>query len=215
MYRTHAGQMSCNSRRPDISIGITFERKLFMKRFLILCAATALALTTTACNNTTDNRAADAKAIQDNETQWNADFAAKDTDKITAHYADDAILITPGAPSTSGKIAIGMTLKQMVADPALSLKFHSDKVEVAKSSDIAYTQGTYTLTFTDPQTKKIINDHGGYVTTWRKQPDGSWKAVADINTSEVPPQPATPPAKPSHKAKPQPKKATKAKTKKH
>jgi uncharacterized protein (TIGR02246 family) len=190
-----------------------------MKRLILFCAAAALALTTTACNNTADNRAADAKAIQDAEAQWNADYAAKDTDKITAHYADDAILIVPGGPSTSGKIAIGVALKEMVADPAMSLKFHSDKVEVAKSSDVAYTQGTYTLTFTDPQTKKIINDHGGYVTTYCKQTDGSWKAVADIATSEVPPQPAVAPAKPSHKAKPQPAKkttkTTKAKTKKH
>jgi ketosteroid isomerase-like protein len=93
----------------------------------------------------------------------------------------------------------------------MALKFHAAKVEVAKSGDIAYTQGAYTLTFTDPQTKKIINDHGSYVTTYRKQPDGSWKAVDDIATSEVPPPPPANPAKPSHKAKP---KTTKTKTKK-
>ena len=187
-----------------------------MKRLMIFCGAAALALTTTACNNTADTREADAKVIQDSEAQWNAEYAAKDTSKIIAHYADDAILIVPGGPSTSGKEAIGAAIKGMVADPAMSLKFHSAKVEVAKSGDIAYTQGTYTLTFTDPQTKHIINDHGGYVTTYRKQPDGSWKAVADIATSEVPPQPVAPPAKPSHKAKPKPAtKTTKAKTKKH
>jgi hypothetical protein len=55
------------------------------------------------------------------------------------------------------------------------------------------------MTVTDPNTKQLINDHGTYVTTWRKQPDGTWKAVADIVTSEVPP-PAPPPSqKPSHK----------------
>jgi ketosteroid isomerase-like protein len=87
----------------------------------------------------------------------------------------------------------------MVADPALSLKFHTARVEVAKSGDVAYTQGAYTMTVTDPNTKQLINDHGTYVTTWRKQPDGTWKAVADIVTSEVPP-PAPPPSqKPSHK----------------
>jgi hypothetical protein len=46
---------------------------------------------------------------------------------------------------------------------------------------------------TDPQTKQIVNDHGSYVTTYRKQPDGTWKAIADIATSEVPP-PAPPPS---------------------
>jgi ketosteroid isomerase-like protein len=74
------------------------------------------------------------------------------------------------------------------------LKFHASKVEVAKSGNVAYTQGTYTVTLTDPQTRQLINDHRSYVTTYRKQPDGTWKAVADIVTSDVPPP--TPP--PSH-----------------
>ena len=52
--------------------------------------------------------------------------------------------------------------------------------------------GTYTMTMTDSKTKKVMNDHGSYVTDYRKQPDGSWKAVADIVTSEVPMAPAAP-----------------------
>jgi uncharacterized protein (TIGR02246 family) len=161
-----------------------------MKRFAILCAIT-IALTLTACNQTPDTHDADVKAVQDNEAQWNQEWAAKDTDKIVAHYADDAILIVSGSPSTSGKEAIRAALKQMTSDPAASLKFQPAKVEVAKSGDVAYTQGTYTLTLTDPQTKQLINDHGSYVTTYRKQSDGTWKAVVDIATSEVPP-PAPP-----------------------
>jgi ketosteroid isomerase-like protein len=96
-------------------------------------------------------------------------------------------------PATTGKDAIRAALKGMVTDPALSLKFHASKVDVAQSGDIGYTQGSYTMTMTDPQSKQVINDHGSYVTTYRKQPDGMWKAVADIATSEVPP-PAPPPA---------------------
>ena len=164
-----------------------------MKRFATLCAISAIALTMTACNQTPDTHDADVKAIQDNEAQWNQEYAAKDNDKIVAHYADDAILMVPGTPSSSGKEAIRAALKEMVADPALSLQFHATKVEVAKSGDVAYTQGTYTMTLTDPKTKQVINDHGSYVTTYRKQPDGTWKAVADIATSEVPP-PAPPPS---------------------
>ena len=77
----------------------------------------------------------------------------------------------------------------MTADPAVSLKFQANKVDVASSGDLAFTQGTYTLTMTDPHTGKVINDHGSFVTTYRKQSDGSWKAVADIATSDVPPPP--------------------------
>jgi uncharacterized protein (TIGR02246 family) len=163
-----------------------------MNRFATLCAAAALALTLTACNKPPDTHDADVKALQDNEAQWNADYASKDLEKIVAYYADDAVLMSPGGPPSTGKDAIHTALKQMVADPALSLKFQPSRVIVASSGDIAFTQGSYTLTITDP-TGKVINDHGSYVTTYRKQPDGAWKAVADIATSEVPP-PAPAPA---------------------
>jgi uncharacterized protein (TIGR02246 family) len=162
-----------------------------MNRLVAFCTATAFALTLTACNTTPatppNTHDADVKAIQDNETQWNADWASKDAAKIAAHDADDAVLMVPGGPSTSGKDAIQKSLAGMVADPALSLKFQASKVDTATSGDLAYTQGTYTLTMTDPTTKKVVNDHGSYVTTYRKQADGSWKAVADIADSETPP----------------------------
>ena len=162
-----------------------------MKRLATLCATIAVACSLTACNqapapapNTHD---ADVKALQDNEAQWNQDWASKDAAKIAARYEDDAVLMVPGGPPTSGKDAIQKSLAGMVADPALSLKFQSSRVDVATSGDLGYTQGSYTLTLTDPQTRKVVNDHGSYVTTYRKQADGSWKAVADIASSEVPP----------------------------
>ena len=91
-----------------------------MKRFATLCAATALTLTAVACNDD-DTHDADVKAVQANETQWVQDYAAKDTDKIVAHYTDDAVLMVPGTPATSGKDAIRTSVKQMVADPALAV----------------------------------------------------------------------------------------------
>lgn len=134
----------------------------------------------------------DVKALKDNEAQWNKDFAAKDLEKLVAHYAADAVLMSPGAPTASGKEAIRAVLKEMLADPALSLKFHAARVEVAKSGDMAFTQGSYTMTVTDPSTKRPMNDKGSYVTVYKKQPDGSWKAVSDIASSENSPGPPAP-----------------------
>lgn len=158
--------------------------------------SSALILALTGCNQLSSHDAA-VKALQDLETQWNQDYASRDVDKIMDHYADDAVMIVPGTPVSNGKAAIREGVKPMVADPAMALKFASTRVEVAKSGDLAWTQGTYTLTITDPQSKQVINDHGSYITTYRKQPDGVWKAVADIVTSEVPPpMPAPAPATP-------------------
>jgi len=93
----------------------------------------------------------------------------------------------PGMAPAAGKAAILPMVKEMLADPALALKFSATRVEVAKSGDLGFTQGTYTMTMTDPATKQVVNDHGTYLTTYMKQADGSWKAVSDMQASSVPP----------------------------
>ena len=163
-----------------------------MKRLMSLCAFAAIALTLTACNQAPDTHDADALALKANETQWNQDYVSKDINKVMAHFSDDAVMMVSGTPAFSGKDAIRGSMKEFLSDPALSLKFQASKVDVAKSGDLAYTQGSYTMTVTDPQTRQVINDHGSYVTTYRKQQDGTWKAVADIATSEVPPPSSAP-----------------------
>jgi uncharacterized protein (TIGR02246 family) len=167
-----------------------------MKSFMTLCATAVLAWTITGCNQASppaeDTRDADVKAISDLEVEWNKDYAARSAGKIASYYAGDAVLMAPGMPPATGADAILSATKQMLTDPALSLTFQTKRVDVAKSGDIAFSQGTYRMTMTDPVTHQMIKDQGSYVTTYRKQPDGSWKAVEDIATSETPPAPPAP-----------------------
>jgi len=167
-----------------------------MKSLALLCGTAAIVVAMSACNQAPqpaaaapDTHDADVKAISDYETQWNSEWAAKDADKVLAHYADDAIVMTPGEAPMKGKDAIKSGLGGMMADKALSLSFKATKVDVAKSGDLAYTQGDYELTATNPKTHKPVTDHGTYVTTYRKQADGSWKAIVDIATSGPAPAP--------------------------
>ncbi len=164
-----------------------------MTRQLFTLSALALVGLTLSCAQApkpADTHDTDVQAIKDIEAQWNKDYEAKDADKVIAHYTDDAVLMAPFAASYVGKAAFGPALKQMVADPVLSLKFEATRVEVASAGDMAYTQGSYTLTMTDSATKKPATDHGSYVTVYKKQADGSWKVVSDIASSAVPPAPA-------------------------
>jgi uncharacterized protein (TIGR02246 family) len=124
----------------------------------------------------------DVQAIKSTEEQWNKDFQSKNVDALLAHYTDDATLMGPGMPAAMGKDAIRASLKEMVADPALVLTFQPRRVEVAKFGDLAFTEGSYNMIMTDAATKKSIQDKGSYVTVYRKQSDGSWKAVSDIAT---------------------------------
>jgi uncharacterized protein (TIGR02246 family) len=133
---------------------------------------------------------ADVKAIRDLETAQLQGFAARDLDKICASYADDASVLFPDAPVISGTVAIKTAFKPFLADKNFTNTAASDKVDVAKSGDIGYSQGAYTMTFTAPKTKKVLTEKGKYVTVFQKQADGGWKAVADIFNEDVPPSPA-------------------------
>jgi ketosteroid isomerase-like protein len=89
-------------------------------------------------------------------------------------------------PVINGMAAIKDVLKPMVADKGFSITFSSDKVDVAKSGDLGYSQGSYSMTSTAPKTKKVMSEKGKYVTVFKKQADGSWKAVADIFNADAP-----------------------------
>ena len=136
-----------------------------------------------------DTREADAKAIKDDEIAWNKDWASKDADKIASHYSDDAALLIPDVPIQKTKDGIKNALKQVLADSNWSISFENDKIDVARSGDMAYVQGHYTVTATDEKTKKKVTEKGEYVTVYKKQADGSWKAVQDINNEDETPKP--------------------------
>lgn len=136
-----------------------------------------------------DTSAADLKTIKDGEIAWSADYGSKDLDKIVNHYADDATVMVPDKPAMTGKDAISNGIKEMLADKNMALSFTTATAQVAKGGDLAYTQGTYTLTMTNPKTKKAVTEKGKYLTVYKKESDGTWKAVEDINNADAPAAP--------------------------
>jgi ketosteroid isomerase-like protein len=74
--------------------------------------------------------------IRDLESAWVAAAAAKDLDKIMSYYADDAILITPGAPAAKSRDAIRRAWKGLLADPKIKLAFSSERVAISTSGDM-------------------------------------------------------------------------------
>jgi uncharacterized protein (TIGR02246 family) len=176
--------------------GFLGKGKVHMKVLATLSGAAIVLLTVTACQQAPpppppDTHDADVKAISDLEAKWNSELPAKDADKLVNYYADDAVVFNSGEEPLRGKTAMrDDSKKKMAADPTSSMSFKELTVDVAKSGDLAYTTGSYESTGTDPKTHKLTRDHGYYVTNYRKQADGSWKAVSDIAISAVPPAPA-------------------------
>jgi uncharacterized protein (TIGR02246 family) len=155
---------------------------------LSLVVSLLLLAFTTACTQAPppDTHAADVQSLKDAEAAWAKATGAKDLEKGMSYYADDASLMIANAPAMNGKDAIRAAMKPMYDDPNFALAFQASRVEVAKSADLGFTQGAYTLTITDPKTKKPVTDKGKYVTTYKKQADGTWKAVADMVSSDMP-----------------------------
>ncbi len=129
-----------------------------------------------------DNRAADEQAVKDMEAAWSKAGEAKDADAFAGFYAEDAVVLVDGAPPMSGKENIRSGLKAVFSDPNYALSFQSTKVSASKGGDMVYSIGTYRETVTNPKTKKPETGGGKYLTVYRKQADGSWKAVADMLT---------------------------------
>ena len=120
-------------------------------------------------------------AITADEKAWSDEFQAKprSLDALVAHYAPDAYFLAPGIKPASGMTDIRKAYEEGLKDPNFNITFASDKVEVAEAGDIAVSQGRFTETYTDPATRQAKSDKGSFLTVYKKQSDGSWKAVQD------------------------------------
>jgi ketosteroid isomerase-like protein len=133
--------------------------------------------------------AADIKA---QEAKWEQAYAAKDMGAIAAFYADDGAVASPGATIATTGAARRQSIQTLITDPNLKLAFSSDRVQVAKSGDFAYSRGHFAITTTDRATNKPVSGEGNYLTVWQRQADGGWKAVEDFITPGPAPAPAAP-----------------------
>jgi uncharacterized protein (TIGR02246 family) len=137
-----------------------------------------------------DTRAADEAAIHAAVKAWSAAAEAKDAETFASVYADDAVLMLEDAPDLSGLPALREGIGGMMQDPNFALSFAADKVVVARSGDIAYEVGTYSMTMSDPDGNPAP-EKGSYVVVWQKGTDGQWKVVVDVPVSDPPEETAT------------------------
>lgn len=167
-----------------------------MAKLVLIPAGLALVLSLAACDRADrpvretageEATAAGADAVKQVDAAFITALEAKDMAAIKAHYAPDAVMVLPGQPPMRGIDAISASYDEFAADPAG--KFDATSESTVAGGDMAYSQGTYTVTWTNPQTKEIENGQGYYVVVYRKQPDGSWKIVQDVSSPTPLPSP--------------------------
>src|SRR5487761_135779 len=122
---------------------------------------------------------ADIRAI---DVAWAKAVASKDADQTASFYAEDGVLLAPGAPMASGKDAIRKTWAGLMGTPGFALSFAPTEIKISPSGDLAYEIGEYELTAGGKKGKhKTVK--AKYVVGWGKQADGGWKALVDAPTT--------------------------------
>jgi uncharacterized protein (TIGR02246 family) len=141
----------------------------------LLCVAVVLSGMLIAQNS---KQGKDESAIRKADAEWSRAVEAKDLEKATSFYADDASVYPFNSPLASGRDNIRQLWSHLFDSPGFHLQFAPTKVEVAKGGDMAYDAGTFELKMNGSDGTPTTSQ-GKYVVVWKKQ-NGQWKAVADI-----------------------------------
>jgi len=123
--------------------------------------------------------------LRTQDADFVAALAAKDIDKVTSFYADDAQFLEPGAPIVAGRDEVHKAWAGLLSAASfVSLTFSATNVNVSEAGDVAWEVGTYDISTKDAKGKPTA-EKGKYVVIWKKQSDGNWKIEVDMDNPGV------------------------------
>ncbi|HXV73714.1 MAG TPA: DUF4440 domain-containing protein [Sphingomonadales bacterium] len=153
-------------------------------RHTILALALAVPLAVTGCEKPATMSAADLMAIDAAFSEYSEAHGPAAAWEKYVH--EDAVGLNPDQPPTIGRAEM---LKAFADWPEhLTLTWDPRGGDVAESGDLGYTWGIYVVMGITPE-GEAVKSEGKYATVWKKQPDGSWKAVLDGGSLNGPPAP--------------------------
>jgi ketosteroid isomerase-like protein len=129
----------------------------------------------------------DLAAIRTADSTFAAAASAGNADSVVAVYARNAALLPPNLPPLKGHAAIKSFWAGFLDAYNVRFELGSDVIE--GRGDLAYNMGHYRFTAV-PKAKAApgVADEGKFLEILRRQPDGSWKYVADMYSSNLAPQ---------------------------
>jgi len=163
------------------------------RSFTVLLAVVALGVSN-ACrpNDAGDGRQpaaasitpADEARIRSADSAFAAAANAGDADAIVALYAEDATLLAPNLPPQKGRDAIKAFWGGFLE--AYTVRFESGSDTIEGRGDLAYNRGHFRFTAV-PKAKggPGVAEEGKFVEILKKQPDGGWKYVVDMYSSNL------------------------------
>ena len=131
---------------------------------------------------------ADEAAIRKADSDWVEAARSKHVDAWLAFYADDAVVLRPNDKVANGRESARKSVGDLLSLPGLSITWQPTNVAVARSGDIAYLTGAYSIAFNGANGEPLT-DQGKLLEVWKKQRDGKWLCAADIWNSDLPTSP--------------------------
>lgn len=127
---------------------------------------------------------ADEVKIRSVDSAFMAAANAGDAEAVAAVYADDGALLAPNLPPQKGRDAVKAFWGGFLDAYSVRFEVASDTIE--GRGDLAYNQGHYRFTAV-PKAKGVpgVADEGKFIEILKKQPDGSWKYLLDMYSSNL------------------------------
>ncbi|MEO5624274.1 MAG: DUF4440 domain-containing protein [Dokdonella sp.] len=159
---------------------IRFKHRLWVAAGLVAFVGS---LSAAAPSNATDEAAIRAQSIN-----WAKAYNGGDAAAVAAQYADDAVLLPPGAPGVSGRTAIQAFFTKSIADSHASgvVMNINPATDVGVAGNTGWESGTYTATI-----KGAVVESGKFLSVSRKV-HGTWHYVRDTWNTDAPPAPSAP-----------------------
>ena len=146
---------------------------------IVVALSIALAALVPALAAFADDMDANAKVLAKLDDDWAKAAATKDADRVASFYAEDAIAYPPGESLAIGRPAARRVWATYLADSSFSISWKTVHASVSKSGELGFTAGTYEDSFKGPD-GAMVHETGKYLCMWRKQKDGTWKAIHDM-----------------------------------
>jgi ketosteroid isomerase-like protein len=125
------------------------------------------------------------------DSAWAQAFLRKDLNGYMSFVDSTASTQQPNGPTATGAAAIRELIQGFFSMPGLSGTWQPVTAVASRSGDLAYSAGTYELSWNDPSGNRVT-ERGKYLEVWRRQADGSWKMIVESFNSDAPPAGAAP-----------------------
>ena len=131
-----------------------------------------------------EQKTIDQKAAANRLMEVSREWAKADSkEKVLSYWADDAYFIGSGMPSMKGKDKITEMIEATGQIPGFKVTWEPHEAYVSENGDLGYLIENLAVTYND-SLGNPVTEYRKAVTIWKKQADGNWKNVVDINSAD-------------------------------